>query len=72
LNHLADILGNPQNRTPDGALHLDLASLGVIQKLMEIEAARLSQMEQMMAQMMRTQDQMLREQSDMRAWRLSV
>ncbi|PLW43278.1 hypothetical protein PCANC_17379 [Puccinia coronata f. sp. avenae] len=69
LNHLADILGNPHNRTPDGALHLDPASLSVIQKLMEIEASRLLQMEQMMAQMMKTQDQMLKEQSDMRAWR---
>jgi hypothetical protein len=69
LNHLADILGNPQNRTPDGTLHLDPASLGVNQKLMEIEVLRLLQMEQMMAQMIKTQDQMLKEQSDMRAWR---
>ncbi|PLW15348.1 hypothetical protein PCANC_13678 [Puccinia coronata f. sp. avenae] len=65
MKHLADVLANLYNRTPDGALHIDPASLGVIQKLMEIEAARLSQMEQMVSQLLKTQDHMLKNQEQM-------
>ncbi|KNZ61026.1 uncharacterized protein VP01_1461g4 [Puccinia sorghi] len=45
LTFLAGVIGNPNNRLADGAVKLNLNSLGVIQRMMDAEATRLSQLE---------------------------
>ncbi|KNZ48012.1 uncharacterized protein VP01_5975g1 [Puccinia sorghi] len=51
LTFLARIIGNPSNRLADGTVKIDLNSLGIIQRMMEAEATRLSKLEERVEQL---------------------
>ncbi|KNZ46194.1 uncharacterized protein VP01_7481g1 [Puccinia sorghi] len=51
LTFLAEIIGNPNNRLADGAVKIDLNSLGTMQRMMDAEATRLSKLEEHVKQL---------------------
>ncbi|KNZ53395.1 uncharacterized protein VP01_3251g1 [Puccinia sorghi] len=51
LTFLAGIIGNPNNRLADGAVKIDLNSLGTMQRMMDAEATRLSKLEERVEQL---------------------
>ncbi|KAA1097359.1 hypothetical protein PGT21_004022 [Puccinia graminis f. sp. tritici] len=70
LTFMASLIGNPMNRSPEGAIVIDPNTAGVLGTMMEAEAARLTELDKRMDQltsMFQTLDNRLKSVEDARS-----